>query len=192
MCWTQGGNWRRDPQVSRSIGWKIVYGGICFFLKNAKNTFNEINQVGMIWTVWHLWPSGARFFFNWYLHWLLIVLRNENGLAGTLHSREGMTQGDPLEMITYRIWILPLINNLKWEIHDITQLWYADDAGALGTFKILETYSDLLTRQGSGRGYHPNPTKTVLLVRPENIKAVKVFGACHGFRGCRGARYLGG
>ena len=95
-------------------------------------------------------------------------------------------------MIAYRIEILPLIKNLKREIPDVTQPWYADDARALGTFAILETYFDLLTCHGPGRGYHPDLTKSVLIVRPDNIEAGKVCGARHGFRVCTGSRYLGG
>ena len=95
-------------------------------------------------------------------------------------------------MIAYGIGILPLIKNLKRAIPDITQPCYADDSGALGTFAIIETYFDSLTRQGPGRGYHPEPTKSVLIVRPENLEAGKVFRARHGFRVCTGARYLGG
>ena len=40
-------------------------------------------------------------------------------------------------MIAYRISILPLIKNLKWEIPDVAQTGYADNAGVLGTFSIL-------------------------------------------------------
>ena len=74
-------------------------------------------------------------------------------------------------MIAYGIIILPIINNLKREIPDVTQPWYADNAGALGTFARLETYFDLLKHQGPGRGYHPAPTKSVLIIRPENLEA---------------------
>ena len=49
-----------------------------------------------------------------------------------------------------------------------------------------------MTRQGPGWGYHPEPTKSVLIVRPENIEAEKVFGQRHRFRVCTGTRYLGG
>ena len=94
-----------------------------FLLVDAKNAFNEINRVGMLWKVRHLWPSGARFFFNCYRHWSSLVLRNRNGTASFLHSKEGVTQGDPLAMIAYRIGILPLIKNLKREIPDVTQPW---------------------------------------------------------------------
>ena len=85
-------------------------------------------------------------------------------------------QGGPLEIITYGIRILPLIKNLERSIPDVTQPWYADNAGGLGTFARLETYFDSLTRQGPGRGYHPDPTKSVLTVRPENIEAEKCLG----------------
>ena len=95
-------------------------------------------------------------------------------------------------MIVYGVVLLPLIKNLKQEIPDVTQTWYAEDAGALGMFARLENYFDSLTRQGLGRGYHPEHTKSILIVRPENLEAGKVFGACHGFRMCTGVRYLGG
>ena len=56
-----------------------------------------------------------------------------------------MTQGVPLVIIAYGIVIIPLIMNLKQEIPDVTQPWYADDSGDLGTLARLETYFDLLT-----------------------------------------------
>ena len=93
---------------------------------------------------------------------------------------------------TLDIGILPLIKNLKRGVPDITYPWYSDNARALGTFAILETYFDSLTRQGPGRGYHPQPTKSVLIVLPDNIEAGKVFGERHRFRVFMGARYLGG
>ena len=81
-----------------------------------------------------------------------------------LHSREGVTHEDTLEIITYEIGILPLIKNLKREIPDVTQPWYADNAGALGTFTIIETYFYSLTRQGPGHSYYPKHSKIVLIV----------------------------
>ena len=95
-------------------------------------------------------------------------------------------------MIAYGIIILPLIKNFKWEIFNVTQPWYAENSGALCMFAILETYFDSLTHQGPGRGYHPEPTNSIIIVRPENLEAGKCFGRHHGFRVCTGARYLGG
>ena len=36
-------------------------------------------------------------------------------MASFMHSREGVTQGDPLDMVAYSIGIIPLIKNLKAE-----------------------------------------------------------------------------
>ena len=63
---------------------------------------------------------------------------------------------------------------------------------ALCTFARLKTYFDLITRQGPGQGYHPEPSKSVLIVRLENIEAGKVFGARHGFKLCMVVCYLRG
>ena len=113
-------------------------------------------------------------------------------IASILHSIEGVTQGYPLEMIVYEIGIIPLINILKREIPDVTQPLYAYDDRSLGMFARLQAYFDSLARQGPGRGYHPEKTKIVLIVRPDNVKAGKWFVRCHGFRVCMGAHYLGG
>ena len=77
-----------------------------------------------------------------------------------------MTQGDHLVMTAYVIRILLLINNLKQEIPDVTQPWYAEYAGALGILARLDTYFDLLICHGPGRGYHPDLTKSILIVQP--------------------------
>ena len=79
-------------------------------------------------------------------------------------------------MIAYGTGILPLIKIIKLEIPDVTQPWYADDARDLSTFARLETYFDLLTLQVPGWRYQPDPTKSVLIVHPENIKSGRVFG----------------
>ena len=63
-------------------------------------------------------------------------------MASILHSREGVTQGDPLAMIAYGIRILPLSKNTKRVISDVTQPWYAEESRALGKFPRLETYFD--------------------------------------------------
>ena len=104
-----------------------------------------------------------------------------------LNSKEGVTQRDPLKIIVYRIGILPLINNLKREISGVTQLWYAENAGYLVTFTRIDTYFYSLTCQGPGRGYYPELSKIILIVRPDHLKAGKEFGARHGFKLSTGA-----
>ena len=39
---------------------------------------------------------------------------------------------------------------------------------------------------------YPELSKSVLIVRPDNIESGKLFGARHGFMVCMGAHYLGG
>ena len=75
---------------------------------------------------------------------------------------------------------------------DAAQPWYADYARDLDMFARIETCFNSLTCQGPGRGYYPKPSKSALIMHPENIKARNEFGARHGFKVCTGARYLGG
>ena len=145
----------------------------------------------MLWSVRHLWTSGACFVCNCYCHWSSLVLRNGNGTASFLHSNENVTQRDPLAMIAYSIRILPLIKNLKREIPDITQPWFADNSRDLGTFTRIDTYLNSQTNQGSGRGCYPKPSKFVLIMNIENPEAGKEFGARNEFKVCTCARYLG-
>ena len=88
----------------------------------------------MISTVNNLWTYGARSVCNCYRHWSSLVLWNRNGMASFLHSGEGVTQGEPIAMFTYGVGIPPLIKEPKAEFTDVTQPWYADNAGALGMF----------------------------------------------------------
>ena len=87
---------------------------------------------------------------------------------------------------------VPLIKGLKREIPDVTQPWYADDAGPCGMFTIIETYFNLLKHQRPGHGYHTKPSKSALIVYPENLKARKEFGKHNEFKVFTGTHYLGG
>ncbi len=86
-----------------------------FLLIDASNAFNEQNRIEMLWAVRHEWPSGARFVFNCYKHWAVLVLRGNDGHAVFIFSKEGVTQGDPLSMFAYGIGIMSLIHQLKAE-----------------------------------------------------------------------------
>ena len=92
-------------------------------------------------------------------------------MANIFHSREGLTQGYPLDMVAYRIIILPMIKCLKLAHPDITQPWYSNDAGTLGTFDNLEQYLNSLKRNKPAWGYYPKPTKMILTVHLNNLKA---------------------
>ena len=64
----------------------------------------------MLWAVGNEWPGGAQFTFNCYRHWATLVVRDTgDGSGHFFHSKEGVTQGYPLALITYGIGVLPLI-----------------------------------------------------------------------------------
>ena len=114
-----------------------------------------------------IWSS---FFFNCYRHHSLIVLRNGDGKANIIHSREGGAQGGPLAMVAYGIGSLPLIKHLKLAYPDGTQPWYAGDAGAQGKFDNLKRYFNSLKRTGPARGYYPDPTKSIMIMHKKILK----------------------
>ena len=128
----------------------------------------------MFWAVRHEWPSGVQFMFNCYRHWSTLVVQEKGDRSGhLLHSKKGVTQGDPLAMIAYGIWVLPLISELQGAHPPVTQPWYADEAGAGGKFKnILKHIRDLQAREPS-RGYYSEPTKSIFVVATGNIARVE-------------------
>ena len=102
----------------------------------------------MLWAVQHEWPGGAQFTFNCYRHWAMLVVRKTTiGSGHFLHSKESVTQGDPLSMIAYGIGVLPLICVLRRAHPHIMQPLYADDAGAGGQFwDVMAHFRDLQLR----------------------------------------------
>ena len=130
----------------------------------------------MLWAVRHKWPSGARFTYNCYRHWATLVVRNtEDGSVHFLHSKEGVTQGDPLAMIAYGIGVLHLIRVLRADHPQVSQPWYADDAGAGGKFGDIMAHFRDLQLKGPARGYFPEPTKSILVVSEQNVPRAKEY-----------------
>jgi hypothetical protein len=166
-----------------------------FLLIDANNAFNEINRINMLWTIRHEWPAGARFAFNCYSHHSVLIVRDPGGIAIIIFSKEGVTQGDPIAMFCYGIGILPMIKHLKTLYPDLKQPWYADDAGALGSFDdIIRMFTELV-RIGPDFGYFPNPSKSILVTPATKLEyAEQHFNQTYdlGFKICSGHRYLGG
>ena len=75
-------------------------------------------------------------------------MRGEDGDIIMLHSREGVTQCDPLAMVVYGVGILPLTHLLQRQSDELMQLWYADDAGSGGKFDKILCHFNTLTREG--------------------------------------------
>ena len=63
-----------------------------------------------------------------------------DGFGHFLHSKESVTQGDPLAMIAYKIGILLFICEICGMHPQVTHTWYADDAGAGGKLYALQDH----------------------------------------------------
>ena len=76
-----------------------------------------------------------------------------------MHSREEVTQGEPLDMVTYVIGFLPIFKCLKAAHLDVSQLWYAKYSSELVMFNNIVLCFNLLKRFGPGCAYYPEPSK---------------------------------
>ena len=89
-----------------------------------------------------------------------------------IYSQEGTTQGDQLAMPMYAVATIPLIKKLP---ETVTQVWYLDDASALGSITNLRQWWDVLLSLGSSYGYNPNPSKTWLVTKREFLTNERSF-----------------
>ena len=71
-------------QESEPSGTKLV---------DARNGFNELSCLEILWTVRHRCPAGARFAFNFYRHWVQLLLCQPGEPQLTILSREGSHPG---------------------------------------------------------------------------------------------------
>jgi hypothetical protein len=163
-----------------------------FLLVDARNAFNEGNRTLMLWTIRHEWASGARFIFNCYRHFAMLVIRTGSELFLSILSKEGVTQGDPLAMVMHGVGLLPLVRILKKAVSDVHQPWYADDAGAGGRFQRIRLYFEKLQEHGPPRGYFPEPSKSVLIVEEHNKEKAEAYFKDSDWKVVTGCQCLGG
>ena len=61
-----------------------------------------------------------------------------------LYSKEGVNQGDKLAIVAYVLGIVSLLQDLQTDHPSVTPTWYADNAGAGGTFEGIQRHLDNL------------------------------------------------
>ena len=94
-------------------GWEILKG---LFLGDTYNGFNNLSRLSMLWTVHHQWLGGAQFAFNYYRHSLKLLVGHPGEVdPEDLLSREGVTQGDPLSIVLYRMRPSMLVEKIHGE-----------------------------------------------------------------------------
>ena len=107
-----------------------------------------------------------------------------------LHIKEGVNQWYFLSMITYGIGILPLICELRVTYPQVTQPWYADDAGTGGKFTTLQEHMWGMMVQGPPQGYFLEITKRILFVLPRNSQRAEEYFRGMGVGVVTGSRHL--
>ena len=115
----------------------------------------------------------------------------EGGSGNFLHSKEGVTQGDPLSMITYGIGVLPLIRELPDTHPRFTQTWYAYDVGLGSKFGQTFAHFRALQARGTPRGYFLELTNSTLVVAPRNVAIAEDFLWGMGIKVVTGSHYPG-
>lgn len=119
---------------------------------DATNAFNSLNRKTALHNISYTCPPLATILRNTYSSPTDLFIEDES-----IPSQEGTTQGDPLAMSFYALATLPLIKRLPTSVK---QVWYADDATAVGTISNLRTWWDALASLGPSYGYFPNAAKT--------------------------------
>ncbi len=138
-------------------------------LVDASNAFNSINRKAALHNMSIACPSIAQMLINTYRNPVRLFITG----SGEIASTEGTTQGDPLAMAMYAIAVTPLIDQLRTSCPGVHQAWYVDDATAASTCRSLRQWWNELVDRGPLFGYHPNASKTYLVVKEEHEESAK-------------------
>ena len=133
-------------------------------LVDANNTFNSLNRKATLHNISIICPLLAQTLINTYQAPVRLFVTG----SGEIASTEGATQDDPLAMAMYALAISPLIDQLKTSCPEVHQAWYADDATGASTCRGLRSWWNELADRGPSFGYHPNASKTYLVVKQEH------------------------
>ena len=140
-------------------------------LIDATNAFNTLNREAMLHNIQILCPALAKSVVNTYRSPAQLFVGGE-----TILSKEGTTQGDPLSTIIYALATIPLIRSLQKD--QLSQTWFADDAGAGSDLRTLHSWWSDLQEHGPKYGYLVNPPKSWLVTKEPHVdKAWNLFGA---------------
>ena len=136
-------------------------------LVDATNAFNTLNREVALRNILHLCPSLGRVLINTYRDGAQLYIDGES-----IASAEGTTQGDPLAMAMYALGVKPLIETMC-TVNEARQVWFADDCTTSGSVLQLSHWWEALLTYGPQYGYHPNATKTTLLVKPDYLEEAR-------------------
>eukprot|EP00117_Sycon_ciliatum_P029204 scpid98541/ scgid23322/ len=97
-------------------------------LVDAQNAFNSLNRCAALHNIARVCPPRSQISTNTYQSPTTLYLSG----GGSILSREGTTQDDPLSMVIYASALKPLVKSLCTSVNRVCQGWYADDSAAAG------------------------------------------------------------
>ena len=157
-------------------------------LVDATNAFNSLNRLAALHNITVSCPPLAQILVNTYRAPIRMIIPGNGEIAST----EGTTQGDPLAMAMYALAITPLIHQLRSSCPCVQQVWFADDATGSSTCSNLKSWWNKLSSYGPAFGYHPNASKTYLVVKQEHMtNAQELFADTDVHITIHGKRHLG-
>ena len=102
-------------------------------LIDATNAFNQMNRAVAMHNIQITFPIMCKYVINTY--------RSPSRLfvcgGGEILSQEGTTQGDPLAMPWYSVNTSIMIQNLRFRVPEVKQVWLADDSAGGGRRKEI-------------------------------------------------------
>ena len=147
------------------------------------NAFNSVNKQASFHNILQFCLPLAEILINTYQHPVYLIISSSGGLVST----KGTTQGDSLAMA-----VTPLIRQLCSAHPVVSQVWYADDETGVGTCSSLWKWWDTLSQIGPLFGYHPNATKTYLVIKDKYaVAARRAFAGTSISITTNGQRHLG-
>ena len=157
-------------------------------LVDATNAFNTLNRQAALHNIQSICPTISQILVNTYRSPIRCIIKG----SGEINSSEGTTQGDPLAMAMYALAVKPLICQLRKEVPEVNQVWYADDASGAGSCSELKAFWNRLNMFGEEYGYNPNASKTVLIVKEQFLEKAREQFANTGIEiSTDGKRHLG-
>lgn len=135
------------------------------------DAFNSLNRKNALINIRSICPPIATVLTNVYHESSELFIG-----SNTLLSEEGTTQGDPMAMPFYALATIPLIDALRCDSSSLKQIWYADDATAVGKVSELKRWWERLCALEPSFGYHVNAAKTWLVCSEGCVEtAAKTF-----------------
>ena len=101
--------------------------------------------------------------FNFYMHWVQLLLCQPGEPTDTILSQEGVTQGDPILMVLYRITLVSLAEELRAADPGLLSPFYADDAAFDGSERKSAQLLNLSMKRGPDQGHFPEMAKSIFI-----------------------------